>query len=337
MKCRNCGKENKEDALFCMDCGHDLREDRDFSKTEIINKDHSYYEEDDTKIVKNNSFKDNSMGLKQKGLVFGLVVVGLIVFSLIFNFGFSKYKYSKLETSAKANLESKNYKEAREKFSQLYEKSSDKKYLDEINKIDKMLETKDLLNKANKKYEERDYETSLANLKEIQTEDDDELREKIDGLIKKNYDGIKSEIMQLKANNNYEGAINRLSEYLTVDPDNADFKKMLEDLNLEKTNNEKKAQEESEATKQKARADELEAQIQRLQNREVSSLVDTYQFVTSGKANVRSGPGFAYSISYVLHRGDPVYVYDTRRSDGRTWCNVGDGWISYRTLNGEAK
>lgn len=337
MKCRNCGKENKEDALFCMDCGHDLREDRDFSKTEIINKDHSYYEEDDTKIVKNNSFKDNSMGLKQKGLVFGLVVVGLIVFSLIFNFGFSKYKYSKLETSAKANLESKNYKEAREKFSQLYEKSSDKKYLDEINKIDKMLETKDLLNKANNKYEERDYETSLANLKEIQTEDDDELREKVDGLIKKNYDGIKSEIMQLKANNNYEGAINRLSEYLTVDPDNADFKKMLEDLNLEKTNNEKKAQEESEATKQKARADELEAQIQRLQNREVSSLVDTYQFVTSGKANVRSGPGFAYSISYVLHRGDPVYVYDTRRSDGRTWCNVGDGWISYRTLNGEAK
>ena len=337
MKCRNCGKENKEDALFCMDCGHDLREDRDFSKTEIINKDHSYYEEDDTKIVKNNSFKDNSMGLKQKGLVFGLVVVGLIVFSLIFNFGFSKYKYSKLETSAKANLESKNYKEAREKFSQLYEKSSDKKYLDEINKIDKMLETKDLLNKANKKYEERDYETSLANLKEIQTEDDDELREKVDGLIKKNYDGIKSEIMQLKANNNYEGAINRLNEYLTVDPDNADFKKMLEDLNLEKTNNEKKDQEESEATKQKSRADELEAQIQRLQNREVSSLVDTYQFVTSGKANVRSGPGFAYSISYVLHRGDPVYVYDTRRSDGRTWCNVGDGWISYRTLNGEAK
>lgn len=337
MKCRNCGKENKEDALFCMDCGHDLREDRDFSKTEIINKDHSYYEEDDTKIVKNNSFKDNSMGLKQKGLVFGLVVVGLIVFSLIFNFGFSKYKYSKLETSAKANLEAKNYKEAREKFSQLYEKSSDKKYLDEINKIDKMLETKDLLNKANKKYEERDYETSLANLKEIQTEDDDELREKVDGLIKKNYDGIKSEIMQLKANNNYEGAINRLNEYLTVDPDNADFKKMLEDLNLEKTNDEKKAQEESEATKQKARADELEAQIQRLQNREVSSLVGTYQFVTSGKANVRSGPGFAYSISYVLHRGDSVYVYDTRRSDGRTWCNIGDGWISYRTLNGEAK
>ncbi|MHC5098963.1 zinc ribbon domain-containing protein [Peptoniphilus genitalis] len=26
MKCRNCGKENKEDALFCMDCGHELED-----------------------------------------------------------------------------------------------------------------------------------------------------------------------------------------------------------------------------------------------------------------------------------------------------------------------
>ena len=134
MKCKNCGKENKEDALFCMDCGHDLREDRDFSKTEIIKNKQDYYEEDHDRIVNNNSFKDESMGLKQKGLVFGLVVVGLLAFSLIFNFGFSKYKYSKLETSARANLESKNYKEAREKFSQLYEKSSKKEYLDEIRK-----------------------------------------------------------------------------------------------------------------------------------------------------------------------------------------------------------
>ena len=168
-------------------------------------------------------------------------------------------------------------------------------------------------------------------------EEDDDLREKVDALIEKNYAGMKAEINQLKSSKNYDGAINRLNEYIALDPENADFKKMLEDINLEKTNNEKKAQEESEVTKQKARADELEAQIKKLQNREVSSLIGTYQFVTSGKANVRSGPGFAYTISYVLHKGDPVYVYDTRRADGRTWCNVGNGWISYRTLNGEAK
>lgn len=126
MRCKNCGQENSDESLFCMKCGHDLREDDDFSKTKKIHNDHDYYREDDENIVKNNSFKDDSMGLKQKGIVFGLVIVGLIAFSLIFNFGFSKYKYSKLENSAKANLEAKNYKEAREKYSQLYEKSSDK-------------------------------------------------------------------------------------------------------------------------------------------------------------------------------------------------------------------
>lgn len=337
MRCKNCGQENSDESLFCMKCGHDLREDEDFSKTKKIHNDHDYYREDDENIVKNNSFKDDSMGLKQKGLVFGLVIVGLIAFSLIFNFGFSKYKYSKLENSAKANLEAKNYKEAREKYSQLYEKSSDQKYLDEINKIDSAIQNKELLNKANQNYEAKDFESSLAKLKEIKIdEDDDELSEKVNSLIQKNYDGIKSEISQLKSNKNYEGAINRLNSYISVDPDNAEFKKMIEDINLEKTNSDKKAAEESEATKQKARADELEAQIARLRNSEASNLIGTYQYVTSSKANVRSGPGFAYGVSFVLYKGDAVYVYDTRRANGRTWCNVGNGWISYRTLNGEA-
>ena len=112
---------------------------------------------------------------------------------------------------------------------------------------------------------------------------------------------------------------------------------MLEDINSQKSNSEKKAEEESQASKEKARADELEAQIIKLKNEEASNLIGTYQFVTSNRANVRSGPGFSYGVEYSLYRGDPVYVYDTRSANGRTWCNIGNGWISYRTLNGEAK
>lgn len=334
MRCKNCGKENAEGALYCMECGQPLRKDMDFSKTQKINRDYDY--EDEEKIIKNNSFKDDSMGTKQKGLVFGFVILGLIAFSLLFNFGFGKYKFNKLESSARANLEAKNYKEAREKFSQLYEKSSDKKYLDEINKIDKNLEAKDTFNKANQKFEGRDYEASLAYLKDLES-DDDELKEKKDSLIEKNYSAIKAEILQLTSSNNYEGAIKRLNSYLAVDPENADFKKMLEDINAQKLDSEKKAEEESEALKEKARADELEEQIAKLKNAEASNLIGTYQFVTSGRVNVRSGPGFDYGVEFSLFKGDPVYVYDTRRADGRTWCNIGNGWISYRTLNGEAK
>lgn len=334
MRCKNCGKENAKGAIFCMECGQPLREDRDFSKTQKIDRDYDY--EDEEKIIKNNSFKDDSMSTKQKGLVFGFVILGLIAFSLLFNFGFGKYKFNKLESSARANLEAKNYKEAREKFSQLYEKSSDKKYLDEINKIDKNLEAKDTFNKANQKFEGRDYEASLAYLKDLES-DDDELKEKKDSLIEKNYSAIKVEISQLTSSNNYEGAIKRLNSYLAVDPENADFKKMLEEIDTQKLDSEKKAEEESEALKEKARVDELEEQIAKLKNAEASNLIGTYQFVTSGRANVRSGPGFDYGVEFSLFKGDPVYVYDTRRADGRTWCNIGSGWISYRTLNGEAK
>ncbi len=334
MKCSNCGKENPNKASFCIDCGHNLRDDIDFSKTQRLDRDYEY--EDEERIVKNNSFKDDSMSTKQKGLVFGFVIIGLIAFSLLFNFGFGKYKMTKLENAARANLEAKNYKEAREKFSQLYEKSSDKKYLDEINKIDKSIEAKDTLNRANQKFEARDYESSLALLREVES-DDEELNSKKDGLIEKNYSAIKSEINQLTSRNNFDGAINRLNSYITVDPENKEFKNMLEDINSQKSNGEKKAEEESQASKEKARADELEAQIIKLKNAEASNLIGTYQFVTSNRANVRSGPGFSYGVEYSLYRGDPVYVYDTRSANGRTWCNIGNGWISYRTLNGEAK
>lgn len=334
MKCSNCGKENPNKASFCIDCGHNLRDDIDFSKTQRLDRDYEY--EDEERIVKNNSFKDDSMSTKQKGLVFGFVIIGLIAFSLLFNFGFGKYKMTKLENAARANLEAKNYKEAREKFSQLYEKSSDKKYLDEINKIDKSMEAKDTLNRANQKFEARDYESSLALLMEVES-DDEELNSKKDGLIEKNYSAIESEINQLTSRNNFDGAINRLNSYITVDPENKEFKNMLEDINSQKANSEKKAEEESQASKEKARADELEAQIIKLKNAEASNLIGTYQFVTSNRANVRSGPGFSYGVEYSLYRGDPVYVYDTRSANGRIWCNIGNGWISYRTLNGEAK
>lgn len=348
MKCKNCGKENADNAVFCMECGHDMREDMDFSKTQKMDRDfyyedekksrkNSYYDDQDEEtIVKNNSFKDDSMGTKQKGIIFGVVVIGLIVFSLLFNFGFGKYKMTKLENSAKANLEAKNYKEAREKYSELYEKSDDKKYLEAINKIDKNIEAKETLNKANQKFEARDYESSLALLMEVES-DDEELSSKKDRLIEKNYSAIKAEINQLTSRNNFDGAINRLNSYITVDLENKEFKNMLEDINSQKSNSEKKAEEESEASKEKARADELEAQIIKLKNAEASNLIGTYQFVTSIRANVRSGPGFSYGVEFSLYKGDPVYVYDTRRADGRTWCNIGNGWISYRTLNGESK
>lgn len=333
MKCRNCGKENDDNAIFCMECGSNLNEDVEFDKTLNINKDYEY---DNQRIVENNSFKDNSMGFKQKGIVFGVVVVGLIVFSLIFNFGFSKYKLSKLESSAALNVESKNYDIAREKYSELYEKTEDKKYLDEINKIDASIESKENLAKATQNFENRAYDRALEYLTSINTEDE-EINSKKETLKEKINSAVNSEISLLVGNKEYDSALSAIGSYIAVDPENEDFKSLRNKISSEKSTYEEKVKNEAQIEEQKARADELEAQIAKLRKSNAANLIGTYQYVTSSRANVRSGPGFAYGVSYSLYRGDAVYVFDTKSADGRTWCNIGNGWISYRTLNGEAK
>lgn len=69
-------------------------------------------------------------------------------------------------------------------------------------------------------------------------------------------------------------------------------------------------------------------------NSDYSDLIGTYKTVQAGKANVRSGPGFYYSIIDTAYRGNSVYIYDAEFADDRIWCNIGYGWISINTLNG---
>lgn len=66
-----------------------------------------------------------------------------------------------------------------------------------------------------------------------------------------------------------------------------------------------------------------------------AALKNTYQTVQTTNANVRSGPGLEYPVIYSLDKGDSVYVYETVEAGIRTWCDIGDGWISSRTLTGE--
>lgn len=74
MKCKNCGEEISNESLTCPSCGENPK----------INQISS--QEDDNIIIKNNSFQDDSMEIKEKALVFIFIVLGLIGFSLLFNF-----------------------------------------------------------------------------------------------------------------------------------------------------------------------------------------------------------------------------------------------------------
>lgn len=70
-------------------------------------------------------------------------------------------------------------------------------------------------------------------------------------------------------------------------------------------------------------------------NATANSIRNSYQYVTAGEANVRSGPSKSSSSVRVLYKGEEVYVYDTYvESASRIWCKIDGGWISYNTLNG---
>lgn len=49
---------------------------------------------------------------------------------------------------------------------------------------------------------------------------------------------------------------------------------------------------------------------------------------SAGELNVRSGPGTNYSQVGRLKGGDAVTVYEQQTSNGKTWGNIGNGWVS---------
>ena len=121
---------------------------------------------------------------------------------------------------------------------------------------------------------------------------------------------------------------------LAVAPDNGRLVALKEETGLGK---DKKDAEEKAKKMEAANASKAKANAAKSAKRatEASRILFTTQRVTAAQANVRSGPGKSYPTLYTLERGDTVYVIDTHSDSVRTWCNIGDGWISYRTLNGE--
>lgn len=103
----------------------------------------------------------------------------------------------------------------------------------------------------------------------------------------------------------------------------------IDDFNLNELFEEKKEQVNKQVTKNIEHTYYIED--------DYSSLVGTYKTVKPSSANVRTGPGFAYPISFHLVRGDSVYIRSVEYADERLWCYIGNGWISINTLNGIIK
>lgn len=282
--------------------------------------------------------KEDHDDRKKKYFIIGgivILVIALIVASLFFK---KKIEISSLEKKAQSLAEMEDYDEALKVYSDLYTKTGDVKYKSSRNQIAIKKEAADTIKDAKEQEQNGNLVKAIVLFKMIPKED------------VKNYqyassqiDSLKQEVIRkvsslIDSGNNTE-ASSILSDYISIVSDD---KKAIE---LYKKISGKNDKEVEKVVVQKNvpvvisdNSSNSDSRGLRAANEAASAITNTYQYITSGQANVRSSPSKGSSVVGTLSRGDEVYIQDTYvESASRIWCKTNLGWISYNTMNNTIK
>ncbi|MBS6524889.1 MAG: hypothetical protein KH322_02595 [Peptoniphilaceae bacterium] len=329
MKCLSCGADNAADAKFCKSCGQPL-ENNAPRDTAILEPVDAY---DTDPAYSYDEVEEKKPAGKKKGLVIAASVFAVIVLLVLSFFIYRTSRRISLEKSAAAAIEDENYDKAREQYDKLYDMTGRDVYKERAKDAKTMAKDQELLDEAKDAFESDSFKEALRIYTAIEEHDND-LSDKAKEGVKDVVSSAADEIWARMDADDFDGAMDMVNELIAVAPNNdrlADLKKKVkqgaQNLSEEKI---RAATAESEAAKA---AESTKKSAKRAS--EASRILYTYQYVTAAEANVRTGPGKNYPVAYTLSRGAEVYVIDTQSDSVRTWCNIGDGWISYRTLNGE--
>lgn len=328
MKCLSCGADNAADAKFCKSCGQPL-ENNTPRDTAILEPVDAY---DTDPAYSYDEVEEKKPG-KKKGVIIAASVFAVIVLLVLSVFIYRTSRRISLEKSAAAAIEDENYDKAREQYDKLYDMTGRDVYKERAKDAKTMAKDQELLDEAKDAFESDSFKEALRIYTAIEEHDND-LSDKAKEGVKDVVSSAADEIWARMDADDFDGAMDMVNELIAVAPNNdrlADLKKKVKqgakNLSEEKI---RAATAESEAAKAAESAKKSAKKAS-----EASRILYTYQYVTAAEANVRTGPGKNYPVAYTLSRGAEVYVIDTQSDSVRTWCNIGDGWISYRTLNGE--
>ena len=328
MKCLSCGADNAADAKFCKSCGQPL-ENNAPRDTAILEPVDAY---DTDPAYSYDEVEEKKPG-KKKGVIIAASVFAVIVLLVLSVFIYRTSRRISLEKSAAAAIEDENYDKAREQYDKLYDMTGRDVYKERAKDAKTMAKDQELLDEAKDAFESDSFKEALRIYTAIEEHDND-LSDKAKEGVKDVVSSAADEIWARMDADDFDGAMDMVNELIAVAPNNdrlADLKKKVKqgakNLSEEKI---RAATAESEAAKAAESAKKSAKKAS-----EASRILYTYQYVTAAEANVRTGPGKNYPVAYTLSRGAEVYVIDTQSDSVRTWCNIGDGWISYRTLNGE--
>ena len=329
MKCLSCGADNAADAKFCKSCGQPL-ENNAPRDTAILEPVDAY---DTDPAYSFDEVEEKKPAGKKKGVIIAASVFAVIVLLALSFFIYRTSRRISLEKSAAAAIEDENYDKAREQYDKLYDMTGRDVYKERAKDAKTMAKDQALLDEAKEALESDSFKEALRIYTAIEEHDND-LSDKAKEGAKDVVSSAADEIWARMDADDFDGAMDMVNELIAVAPNNdrlADLKKKVkqgaQNLSEEKI---RAATAESEAAKA---AESAKKSAKRAS--EASRILYTYQYVTAAEANVRTGPGKNYPVAYTLSRGAEVYVIDTQSDSVRTWCNIGDGWISYRTLNGE--
>ena len=328
MKCLSCGADNAADAKFCKSCGQPL-ENNAPRDTAILEPVDAY---DTDPAYSYDEVEEKKPG-KKKGVIIAASVFAVILLLVLSVFIYRTSRRISLEKSAAAAIEDENYDKAREQYDKLYDMTGRDVYKERAKDAKTMAKDQELLDEAKEAFESDSFKEALRIYTAIEEHDND-LSDRAKEGVKDVVSSAADEIWARMDADDFDGAMDMVNELIAVAPNNdrlADLKKKVkqgaQNLSEEKI---RAATAESEAAKAAESAKKSAKKAS-----EVSRILYTYQYVTAAEANVRTGPGKNYPVAYTLTRGAEVYVIDTQSDSVRTWCNIGDGWISYRTLNGE--
>ena len=287
---------------------------------------------------------------KNKNILIGIVLIGVIILLLLgIIFGQRIYKISKMEKTARKYAELGEYDDAIDAYNKLILKSDNDKYIDEISRIKKLKQSFESFTDGKKQYDNGNYPKAASLLEEVLKDDEENYNK-----AKKMLDSISVEytaaIEASLEDMNFEEAESKLGEHSKIFNDQemvAAYKKKIEDSKKAQKEEEEKQKEQEELALAKDELEKLKNQVKENNTRNNTTYIYSnsgfVNYVTSDKANIRSGPSIDSPVITYVSRGSTVQIYETIQDVGRTWChaiitssvtgNSYDGWISSRNLD----
>lgn len=274
------------------------------------------------------------------------IILSIVMAILIAGVSFVAVKYlsriSNLESDAQEYLEQGQYEQAADIYKTLYDETGEAEYMQNYKYISKNVENRELLKEADNSIKLQDYEGAIEVLLTISTNEDkivDQVNEKQDLAAKKWLEEIEACYNSGKSSH----CSSEINKFVNLLPDN------IKGINLREKIMKRESEEESDSrnmdsNKEQADLDKLNSRLNKKMYEKSKAIVGTKQFVTVENANVRENPSRDSKVSGTIHKGESVYIEDTKvESSNSIWCRITyyssdrlytSGWISYNIING---